>query len=586
LKNLILSYLFIVFSLVSCGVDDADSANSDISSYYLKYESNTKITGTISFSLDNITTGHSIKLDSFMVNIEGCAVDPIATKISPDSLNFLNISPLGTLVLDIELSQECSNQNIELVAKYTDTNILDGKLLTYTEDRSYALNVEKTDDGDGGNDGKSQIMFQTDDGESKMSLNEKKGFSVTIYNEDKKEVDPLDIESISISLDNGSMAVLVDSNDKESTKYEFSHQNNISLTLKSYTISGLVPIHVSAIYKETSSNTKSINNTFNIIVESGPPTSISISYTSTDQDKDRGKFIENFSISVTDKYSNKVNTNPEVSVGAIVGYANYDNGVNHRIFINSRSDILGTLSSEGLDLNRNLIATTNNIDLSNDVLVTFGDDYKYSASGKWDIGSYTSNFISLLPNQYNGAKTSDLGYAIGRNHRQDQCVLGDEWIGQAKLKDGVTNIDEYGSAIVELYYDYYLTGKDILLYVNIIGKDNTLDKIMKIGEAKKHTLRGHGVEVKTTSNMIADDGSELTKRFYAWVRDTPVAYRNARFAFANVDATGDGNIKSFNRMAIESCDSQGHAYVEYTIKADTNKSFSINLSDPYILNEF
>lgn len=64
-----------------------------------------------------------------------------------------------------------------------------------------------------------------------------------------------------------------------------------------------------------------------------------------------------------------------------------------------------------------------------------------------------------------------------------------------------STIDDSGSAIIDLSCDYYLVGKDVLLYVNIIGKDNTLKKEIKLGEVKKHTLRGNGV-------VFVDNGTD------------------------------------------------------------------------------
>ena len=573
--------LFLSF-FTSCA-DAPSDGEGDISTYYLKYETSTNVVGSVSFLFDNITNGHIGTLSDFSIDVKGCSVDKLNSKITPDSLTISDITPRGDVTFDIVFLSACSNTQLVLSANYTDTHYIDGKLLTSVDEKTYTLDIDGLQ-----NDitGDTQIEFKTEDGSYKISLLQKKDFSVKIYDEDKNELPASAIEDITISLGNKSIATLIDSNDKVASSFSFSNQNDISLTLKSDTISGLVPINVTVTYKDAD-KIRTINNTFNIIVESGPPTSISISYTYTDQDKERGKFIENFAISVTDKYSNLVNTNPEVSVGAIVGYANYDSGTNHRIFVNSRFDTLGTLSSEGLNLNRDFITSTNTIDLSNDVLVTFGDDYKYSASGKWDMSSVSSDFISILPYQYDGAVTSGLGYAIGRNQRQDTCNLGDEWIGQAKLKDGTTTVDDSGTALVELSYDYYLTGKDILLYVNIIGKDNQLDRTMKIGEAKKHTLRGHGVEILTSLTLEATGANSATRRFYAWIKDTSEPYRNARFSFSRVESDSVGSIVNVTHMSIESCEDGGHAYVEYEIKsADNNTTYSITLADPYIINEF
>lgn len=431
------------------------------------------------------------------------------------------------------------------------------------------------------------IQFKPQNDTYKMSLLESKTFSLSIIDDENTAVDDADIYDINVSLENSSIATLVNSVGSEGSKFVFNSQNSITLTLKSKTISGLVPIHVDVKFKDANGDNQTISDTFNVVVESGPPTAISISYTSTGQDKERGKFIENFAVSVTDKYFNPINTNPQVSVGAIVGYASPDGNSSKRIFENSR-DANATLTTTALNLNKNLIDIANtDIDINNDTLVTFGNGYKYPASGAWSFDSFTADSISLLPNQYDGNTTTKLGYAIGRNYRQDTCRFGDEWLGQTKLKDGVTTLDSSGTAVVNLSYDYYLVGKDILLYVNIIGKDNNLNRTLRIGEAKKHTLRGHGLELVSEPDLTAKDGATTSKNYRVWVKDTAIAYRNARFGFRKVQTSGDGHIVSMTRRPIDECDNDsGYAYVQYVISADANATYSITVSDPEIISEF
>ncbi len=435
------------------------------------------------------------------------------------------------------------------------------------------------------------ILFSPQDGTYKMSLEQSKSFSVLLRDEDGNAVDESDIEDINISLENSYIAKLVNSSGEENTSFHFTNKNNITMTLQSKTVSGLVPIHVDTKFKDINGEEKTLNETYNIIVESGPPTSISISYADTTQDKEHAKFIEHFVVSVTDKYFNPVNTNPQVSVGAIVGYAKYeDDGLyantDKRIYVDSAP--FATLTQNTLELNRDYIEANTTIDLANDILVTFGNGYTYPASGAWSFDEFNSSAITLSAGQYDGNETTNLGFAIGRNHRQDACNFGDEWIGQAKLQNNSATIDENGSAVIDFTYDYYLVGKDILLYVNIIGKDNKLDKTIKIGEVKKHTLRGLGIEIGDDRTVTAENGATVTKRFYAWISQTDLPYRNARFVFQNVTQTGNGHIVAGYpiQMPIDSCSSNGHAYVEYTIQADANETFSVTVDKPLIVNEF
>ena len=75
---------------------------------------------------------------------------------------------------------------------------------------------------------------------------------------------------------------------------------------------------------DTNGDTQTLAKTFNIVVYSGPPTSISINYTTTDFDQAYSEFTEHFVVTVSDEYGNQINTQPGISVGAIVGYATSD----------------------------------------------------------------------------------------------------------------------------------------------------------------------------------------------------------------------------------------------------------------------
>ena len=434
-----------------------------------------------------------------------------------------------------------------------------------------------------------EILFTPQDGTYKMSLQQSKSFSILLRDEDGNIVQDSDIDDMNISLENSYIAELINSSGEQNTTFNFANTNNITLTLQSKTISGLVPIHIDTKFKDANGDSKVLNKTYNVIVESGPPTSISISYAGTTQDKDKAKFIEHFAVSVTDKYFNPINTAPQVSVGAIVGYAKYEDdslaaNTDKRIYVDNAP--LATLSTDTLQLNKNYIEANTTIDLANDILVTFGAGYTYPASGAWNLSDYNSSAIFLSAGQYDGNDTNNLGYAIGRNHRQDACSFGDEWLGQAKLQSTSGTIDETGTAIIDLSYDYYLVGKDILVYINIIGKDNKLNKEIKIGEVKKHTLRGLGISSGSDTAITAKDGATVVKRFYAWISQTPNTYRNARFSFMNVASSGDGHINSVKHMPIEECSGGGHAYVEYNITADANATYSLSVSEPVIINEF
>lgn len=699
-----ITFFLLSLLLLNCSGGTNTEETPTPSTYLLNYNDDlTHITGQVTFDMGTIPDNHIITLSDFTPYIENCSVSSFTNVVTPDNITFTSLIPKQIANINIELSNACTTQTLQLKAQYKDTSVINGKAVTYTKEITYIYSISKTTSSQSytpvlknnkleittnkqnesvtvvvydqlnrpAEDGKVSIiypnivangidvgsfaqtsvniqsgealfsytapsdlqtlvdanitqtsfkfyyndtisnyveltitfnpesnqtiiknydiLFSPQDNSYKMSLEESKSFSVALVDDDNNVIDNTNVLDLNISLENSFIAQLINSSGDINTSFHFTNTNNPTLTLQSKTVSGLVPIHINTQFKDINGDTKLLNKTFNVIVESGPPTSISISYSGTTQDATRAKFIEHFAVSVTDKYLNPVNTTPQVSVGAIVGYAKYQDdatpaNTNKRVYIDSNP--LATLSSNTLNLNQNLIDTNTTIDLANDILVTFGAGYTYPASGGWNFDSYDTSHIYLSTGQYDGNTTQDLGFAIGRNHRQDACNFGDEWLGQAKLQNNASTIDEAGTAIVELSYDYYLVGKDIVLYINIIGKDNTLNKELRIGEAKKHTLRGLGLTTGSDTTISAEDGATVVKRFYAWIEQTPEAYRNANFGFFDVAVSGKGHINSVKRMPIESCTTGGHAYVEYNITADINETFTVSVSNPVVTQEF
>jgi len=516
--------------------------------------------------------------------------------IYPDEAKLVDVGSFSSVSVDVE-----EGQALFVYTAPTDIQTLLDKNITSTSFQFYyddaianyvELKVLFTPQSDQVIIKNYQISFQPQENNYKMSLEESKSFSVSIIDDSNLALDGADVLELNISLENSFLAKLINSNGDINSHFSFENINNVTLTLQSNTVSGLVPIVVNSSFIDINGEKNFLSETFNIIVESGPPTSISISYAGTELKEEAevtAKFLEHFVVSVTDKYFNPVNTNPQVSVGAIVGYAKFtDDGLsantNKRIYVNAAP--LATLNGNTLSLNQDYIQSDNLIDLDNDTLVTFGNGFSYPASGGWSFDNYDTSHIYLSDGQYSGDTTTDLGFAIGRNHRQDACYFGDEWIGQAKLQSETSTIDDTGNAVIDFSYDYYLVGKKILIYINIIGKDNALDKELRIGEVYAHTLRGNGIVTGSDTTITAEDGATVTKRFYAWIDKTSLAYRNARFSFLDVSSSGKGNIMSVSRMPIESCESEGHAYVEYTIRADANETFSLSLQNPVIVSEF
>ena len=450
------------------------------------------------------------------------------------------------------------------------------------------------------------LELKPENDEYKLQLQDSKSFSITLVDDSKIPVEASKINTFTVSLENSFIATLKKSDGTEDTNATYTNENAITMSLKSGTKSGLVSILVDANFIDVNGVTRDINETLSMVVESGPPTAISISYVDTAQDKDRAKFIERFAISVTDRYFNPVNTKPGVSVGAIVGYAHYGTPAkdeSNRIFEDDKSSADATLSRDSLTITKSIDINTTDIGSANDILVTFGDGYSYPASGGWLFDQPTSKHtIPLVMNQYTIDKnTTKLGYAIGHNYRQDQCILGREWLGQTTLQNGVTTLDEKGTAIAELSYDYYLVGKDILFYVNIIAHDNKLDKDLRVGEALKHTLRGHGLEFVDNGTFDIPADENVIQQFKVWIKDTVEPYRNANFYFGKIDRSdGCSTVTHLDTYKTADCSypngniSNGRAYVELNITAKAPNECgvfectgcSITISEPYILPEF
>lgn len=326
-----------------------------------------------------------------------------------------------------------------------------------------------------------------------MGLKSSKNISYTIVGDDTEALSDLSIVSIVVSSLNPSLATLKDSVGNSGTELNFTN-NGFSINLQTNTKSGLVPIKVEAIFKDSNGDEQSLVEVFDIVVLSGPPTAMSLSYAESLQKSEYAKFVENWVLTVTDTYNNLVNTNPSISMGALVGYATssattsnsreylfYNNAIGSATLSDANPDTL-TTSANAFD----------NVNPEYDKLVLFGGNgYRFKVFGKWDIDEIAaSNKLTLL-DDYNGEDVSDLGFAVGNNFRNEVCS-GNPVVANVYAKDGNNVLGSDGSMIIQVEYDYYLVGKDIILWSNLVGSDNRKDG--RIGIARKVTLRGQGLE--------------------------------------------------------------------------------------------
>jgi len=407
-------------------------------------------------------------------------------------------------------------------------------------------------------------------------------------------------------------------------KLELEPVNNSPFILRSKISSGLVPIEVAVEFTDVNGDPQSLKTIVNVRVFSGPASAISISYVKTEQDSDRAKYVETYAISVTDEYGNRVNTRPNISLGAIVGYAvdgkedsSYETNETKRLFY-GRSDINnsiadGTIVALGnkranfedntprrADVFKYVNAEGNNTDK----LVVFGERKNYEAMGKWDITKINNNTLDLKDDYY-GVDREGLYYAVGHNYYQDPCRDdGREWVGTT-ISD-TYQLDEEGTVTVQYKYDYHLTGKDALIWVNLDGIQPDTGAMTRVGEAVKQPLRGMGLLQVPSGGYILEKGAEGYGTFIIWHENAPERYRNAHFAYAIDTTCGYARVATSNAFDARTCDNRigvdtdeysgtpdelfgtfdGTSYVTYHMVAPEDKSCTFNLVDLTVSSEF
>ncbi|UCM99889.1 hypothetical protein LCX93_10230 [Sulfurimonas sp. SWIR-19] len=398
------------------------------------------------------------------------------------------------------------------------------------------------------------------------------------------------VTSVTIEMLNPILGQLEDTKGNFGNSLTIQNNNNVTVNLQTNTVSGILPLKVTAVFTDSNNNQQTLTKVFNIVVLSGPPSAISFSYAGTDSQSKQNdaKMIEHWVITVTDRYNNLVNTNPAVSMGAIVGYVKSSpsiasNAGNYLYYL--PNEVNGTLSST----NNNFTTTANvfdNVDQTNDYLVTFGDGYTYNASGKWDINTNNSNTLDLR-DTYEGNDTSNLGFAVGHNYRQDTCEFGTEWVANVYPEDaGNYVIDSTGSMRINVEYDYYLVGKDVVLWANLVGKQYDNNTTVKIGEARKITLRGAGL---VGESYAFSKGFSGPVRLEVSIADTIEAYKNARFLYKVTVSADDANwtvTGSSMDSAITSCANYGRGYVDINFTSPTGSAGTVSLTNLILLNEF
>jgi len=440
------------------------------------------------------------------------------------------------------------------------------------------------------------LNTSSSDGKQTMGLKTVKSFTFYLKDDKGSLIDDTKITQVTIESKNTLVGKLVDSanggaNTPSLTFNGDDAVNSKSFSVQTYTLSGLVPIEITIKFNDANGVSKILSKNMNIVVLSGPPTAMSISYAGVEQNSTIAKYIEKFAVTVTDTYNNPVNTRPYVSVGSMVEYA--VDGISSTGIRNTTSprlwhglnDAHGKL--EGIGGNKAQFTTTSNVfnyvDINNDKLVLFGSSFVYEALGKWDIASIANTALQLK-DDYSGSDRSGLFFAAGHNNRQDQCKTdGTEYVGIMKANN--YQLDENGNALIEFVYDYQLTGKDIMIWVNLTGYQADNGNTGRIGEAKKHTLRGNGL-ISRESYVVKSGTTGVALHFNVHHENAPEWYRNGHFGFAYEGCKIENIIDTSNNYDARSCNNSGIVYVDLNVSNLSLGDCTISLVDIAVANEF
>lgn len=448
------------------------------------------------------------------------------------------------------LQERVDNSDLSTVfGFYHDSNISNVKKFTFTYNPE-ANQIVITD-----------YFLKESSSTSKYTMPLESSIQLSFYVEDDQGnlVSDGNMTSMSVQLLNPALADLKDTKSNVGDSFNFTSKNNVSLSFISSTRSGVVPIKVGATFNDVNGVSQTISEVFYMTILSGPPTAMSIAYSSSEFDSNRSKILQNMVITVTDKYFNPVNTQPAISAYLIAGYAlENTSDVTSRLFFETSDAKAGTMDPATNTLTSS--ANFANVDLANDILLTYGNGYTYDVSGKWDISSINGNTLNLADTIGATSAVSNIGFAIGNNYRQDVCRDGQEWVGYVQLNND--RLDTTGIAKATINFDYYLTGKAVVLGIDIIGYNAETNTTTKFGEAQKFTLRSPGFSATTCS--VPSGALNYPCTIEVFIGDTGEHYRNAKLGrdLQISDQLSNVRYQSGTEDNIYGCTNEG-AYYEY-----------------------
>ncbi len=422
---------------------------------------------------------------------------------------------------------------------------------------------------------------------SEMNLGSLKEITLSVKDADGNLLNGSNINSIAVDTSNSNLGTLKDTSGNKGASLTFTGENEVIFYVESNSTSGTLPIKVDVNLTDLNDDNQTLEQVINVTILSGPPTAMSLAYISTSKVPDMPKFTERWVLTVTDKYSNKISTEPSVSMGLIAGFIKKSGGhapTNNQHYMYYESG--GKLDASKDTFTAPIDVNFTDMDSTNDKFVTFGKGYTYDASGKFevaDVDQANNNKINLQ-NDYTGSDADDLGFAIGNNHREDSCNVGVEWVATVSPEDGYIINKDTGTMILNITYDYYLVGKSVVLYVNMIGNDSPGEKI---GEARKLTLRGEGLEAVPISYSNGAKGNHM---IMIKIKGTNEYYRNANFGGYSVSAPDELEWEiddtSMSNNNVSSCINSGVAYVNVNIKSEATKGGTITLENVLPSREF
>lgn len=415
-----------------------------------------------------------------------------------------------------------------------------------------------------------------------MALQSTRQLSFYIENDKGEKIADADVTTMKVKLLNPALADIKDTTNNVGDELTFT-KNNVSVTLQSFTRSGIVPIEVSTTFTDVNGAPKSMTEVFYITILSGPPTAMSISYEGTIHDEVNAKFQENMIITITDKYFNPVNTQPAVAAYMIAGFTLENSAnLNSRIYFETTDAKAATMDPTANSLTTT--ATLTNVDMNNDILLTYAKGYNYNVSGKWDMASINGSSIVLADTIDAAASVTGVAFGIGNNFRQDTCRDDKKWVGFVRLESD--RFDTNGIVKAVINYDYYLTGKSIMLGVDLVGYTASSGSTSKFGTSVKHTLRGIGFESMSCS--VPAGAVNYTCRLSAEISQTAEWLRNANMGYniTTSDNLSVVGVANSNGNVHDCLNYNGIAYVDVTVTENKGEAGTITIEKILVGSEF